>query len=104
MQINDLSGVGSNFIKQAAEEAGMDGRWTEFENVERHWALFDLMINHLPVTPVELARDADGRTFSEAVDRCMRCSSTDRCEPWLAAADASAPPPTFCPLRNVGLA
>ncbi len=82
----------------------MDARWTEFENVERHWALFDLMIAHLPVEPIALARDADGRTFAEAVDRCMGCSNTALCEQWLASADPSASPPDFCPLKNVGLA
>lgn len=82
----------------------MNGRWTEFERVDHHWDLFDLMIRHLRLRPVELARTDSGKTFTEAVDACMRCYETVRCEAWLQRADATAGPPEFCPLRRVGRA
>lgn len=79
------------------------GRWSEFENVARHWALFDRMIEHLPLKPVDLARYAGGRSFREAAKLCANCRSAERCEGWLSRATSDAGPPDFCPLGRIGI-
>lgn len=81
----------------------MAGNWHEYQEVERHWRLFDGMINHLGIQPADLARHEGGRTFRIAADRCMVCPVADACESWLGTAEPTAPSPSFCPLSRLDL-
>lgn len=71
--------------------------WPMFRQVERQASRFSEMIVQLDVDTGKLVRRRAGAAYAEARERCLNCSHTRECLPWLDARQTGRSAPSFCP-------